>query len=67
MGSDAERTNSAGNFTSFSEIIDPWNPQKNYGPSDFDVRHLITANWTYLLPLGRGQRFGSSSGRRSTL
>jgi hypothetical protein len=63
MGSDAERTNSAGNFTSFSEIIDPWNPQKNYGPSDFDVRHLITANWTYLLPLGRGQRFGSSSGR----
>ena len=63
MGSDAERTNSAGNFTTFSEIIDPWNPHKNYGPSDFDVRHLITANYTYLLPFGRGQRFGGSSGR----
>jgi hypothetical protein len=63
LGSDAERTNSAGNFTTFSEIIDPWNPQKNYGPSDFDVRHLITTNWTYLLPFGRGARFGSGSGR----
>ncbi len=63
MGSDAERTNSAGNFTTFSEIIDPWNPQKNYGPSDFDVRHLISSNWTYLVPVGRGQHFASSSGR----
>ena len=62
LGSDAERNSSSGAYNTFSEIIDPWNPQKNYGPSDFDVRHLITTNWTYVLPFGRGARFGSGSG-----
>ena len=63
IGSDAERTTSANYSSTFSEIIDAWNPQKNYGPSDFDVRHLITTNWTYLLPVGRGRQFGGGSSR----
>jgi hypothetical protein len=29
------------------------------GNSDFDVRHLVNANFIYELPFGRGQRFGS--------
>ena len=61
LGSDAERTTTANYSSAFSEIIDAWNPQKNYGPSDFDVRHLITTNWTYLLPFGRGSHFGGGS------
>ena len=28
--------------------------------SDFDIRHLINANWIYDLPIGRGQRLGGS-------
>jgi len=31
------------------------------GDSDFDVRHLVNANFIYELPFGRGQRFGSGS------
>ena len=27
--------------------------------SDFDIRHLVNANFIYELPFGRGQRFGS--------
>ncbi|HKQ73763.1 MAG TPA: TonB-dependent receptor [Blastocatellia bacterium] len=30
------------------------------GNSDFDVRHVINANWIYYLPFGRGERFGGS-------
>ena len=29
------------------------------GDSDFDIRHLVNANFIYELPFGRGQRFGS--------
>lgn len=29
--------------------------------SDFDIRHLVNANWIYELPFGRGRMFGSKS------
>jgi hypothetical protein len=29
------------------------------GPSDFDIRHLVNANFIYELPFGRGHMFGS--------
>ena len=31
------------------------------GNSDFDIRHLVNANFIYELPFGRGQRFGRSA------
>jgi hypothetical protein len=31
------------------------------GNSDFDIRHLVNANFIYELPFGRGQRFGGGS------
>jgi hypothetical protein len=31
--------------------------------SDFDARHIISANWIYSLPVGRGQRFGRNMSR----
>jgi hypothetical protein len=61
FGSNAERateftSNTTGNgSTSFSEILNTWKPYLNKGPSDFDTRHLITADWVYLLPFGRGK------------
>ena len=38
--------------SSFDHSID-------YGPSYFDHRHVVTANWVYELPFGRGTRFST--------
>ena len=58
IGSDAERS-SEKQGGSGSYITNAWNPAQSRGVSDFDTRHLITANGSYLLPFGRGQAFGS--------
>lgn len=69
LGSDTERTNElfsqVGIFqqgNSFSEIINSFNPALNRAVSDFDTRHLITSDWVYELPFGRGKAFASSAG-----
>ena len=76
MGSDAERsselststspsvTSPSGNgASSFSSIINSFNPGLNRGVSDFDTRHLITLDWVYELPVGHGRRFASGTSR----
>jgi Carboxypeptidase regulatory-like domain len=73
LGSDTERTNSQGTTstttpvgqgvsTTLSYIANPWNPGLNRAPSDFDLRHVITANGVYQLPFGRGAAFAGGSG-----
>ena len=73
LGSDAERTNSQGTTstttpvgqgvsTVLSYIANPWNPGLNRAPSDFDLRHVITADWVYELPFGKGKSFAGGSG-----
>jgi hypothetical protein len=60
MGSDTERSCvqcGANAESTFSWIVNAFRPQENYGVSDFDTTHLITADWVYLLPVGRGQKF----------
>jgi hypothetical protein len=56
MGSGAERSNE---FSSDSfggaGIQNSWNPKLNKAVSDFDTRHLITIDWVYALPVGRGK------------
>jgi hypothetical protein len=56
MGSGAERSNE---FSSDSfggaGIQNSWNPKLNKGPSDFDIRSLVTVDAVYLLPIGRGK------------
>ena len=42
--------------TSF--IINALDPDSNYASSDFDVRHIVNANWLVALPLGRGRWLG---------
>jgi hypothetical protein len=72
LGSDTERANSQGTTsttsaiplgtsTILSYIENPWNPGLNRAPSDFDLRHVITANWVYELPLGRGKPFAGTA------
>ena len=59
-GSDAERVPTYGGL---SAIINTWAPKQLRGPSDFDARHQINANWVYDLPFGRGRHFGSGWNR----
>jgi hypothetical protein len=38
-----------------ARTVDPYNVKMNRGPSDFDVRHALSANFTWMLPFtGRG-------------
>ncbi len=64
-GSDTERSTENGtnatNTGAFSEILNTWKPSLNKGFSDFDTRHLITVDWVYLLPFGRGKAIAGNA------
>jgi hypothetical protein len=66
MNSGTERANEIGSsdngFTS-SAIQNTWNPKLNKAVSDFDTKHLITADWVYQLPVGRGKHVLGNSNR----
>jgi len=62
MGSDAERSTEFSGG-SFSDILNTWKPYLNRGNSDFDTRQLLTIDWVYLLPFGRGKAVLDSSNR----
>jgi len=57
-GSSPERSG-----TSANRISNTFNPAGNYGLSDFDVRHNITANYIVDSPFGRGGHILSSANR----
>jgi hypothetical protein len=62
MGSQVERGSAFGNFSNGGNsgfLINSFDPELNYGTSDFDVRHQINANWLAELPFGHGKRYGS--------
>lgn len=54
MGSDTER-NPALSSGVESIIFNTWKPGLNRVHSDFDTRHLVTADYVYQLPFGRGK------------
>jgi len=64
FGSDAERSTEFSNGVAFgnSSIINTWNPALNRSVSDFDTAHLVTVDWVYQLPFGRGAKYLSSTG-----
>jgi Carboxypeptidase regulatory-like domain len=63
LGSDTERASEISSNNAFSNILNTWNPALNRGVSDFDTRHLITIDWVYRLPFGKGQRFANTASR----
>jgi hypothetical protein len=58
MGSDAERS-----ATSYGAIQNVWTPSLSRGLSDFDTKHLMTADWAYALPFGTGKALLAGSGK----
>jgi hypothetical protein len=60
-GSDAERVPTFGGIS--GAVVNTWNPNQLFGPSDFDVRHSINSNWLVELPFGRGRHFGANWNR----
>jgi hypothetical protein len=60
--SQAERLGSSGGIN-YSQIMNTWQPNQLYGPSDYDVRHQINANFVWDLPFGTGKQFFSGAGR----
>jgi hypothetical protein len=56
LASDAERVGTI-NGTG-AQIINAWEPNQFYGPSDFDATHQFTADWVWNMPFGRNQAIG---------
>jgi hypothetical protein len=65
MGSNVERGSAFGNYGGGGYsgfLINSFDPELNYGTSDFDVRHQVNADGIYDLPFGQGRKFGGHSG-----
>ncbi len=66
-------TNSAGNYTPANingqnaAYQDGYNSAANYGLSGTDVTHNLSAVAVYVVPFGRGQRFGGGANRAADL
>lgn len=53
LASDAE---SVGEWSSLSgDVVNPWMGNQLSGPSDFDLRNQVNAQWVWQLPFGQGR------------
>ncbi|HXZ31984.1 MAG TPA: hypothetical protein VEH30_06860 [Terriglobales bacterium] len=61
-----ENGNGAGSASAVAysgQVINSWQLNGLYGPSDYDTTHQINANWVYGLPFGSGKQFGGGWNR----
>lgn len=58
----ASANEASGSITGVS-ILNPLDLKVNRGNSNFDVRHLINANYLWSLPIGSGKKFFGKAGR----
>jgi hypothetical protein len=58
-GSDTERSPAL--VANLSIIYNTWKPGLNRAPSDFDTRHLLTTDYVYQLPFGKGKQWLGNS------
>ena len=49
----------AGGYSGF--MIDSWDIEKQWGNSDFDVRHQLNVNWILDMPFGTGRAIGNDA------
>lgn len=52
-----------GSTNSYAGPMDSADPKLDYGRSDFDVGQRFVASYAYMLPVGRGKKFGGSMNR----
>ncbi len=45
-----------------ADVFSPYNLALNRGPAAYSLHHQFNANFSYQLPFGNGQRFGSGAG-----
>ncbi len=65
MGSNSERGSAFGNYGAGGYsgfLINTWDPEQNYGISDFDVTHLVNASAIWDLPFGQSRKFAPNAG-----
>ncbi len=65
MGSNVERGSAFGNYGAGGYsgfLINSWEPELNYGTSDFDVRHQFNGSGIWDLPFGQGRGWGGNVG-----
>jgi hypothetical protein len=43
-------------------LTDPYNVKGSRGPSGFDLRHTVSVNTLYQIPVGHGQRYSTKNG-----
>jgi hypothetical protein len=70
LGSQVERGSAFGNFSNGGYsgfLINSFDPELNWGYSDFDVRHQINMNWLAELPFGEGKRWANTGGALNQL
>ncbi len=63
MGSNVERGSAFGNFGAGGYsgfLINSFDPEANYGVSDFDLRHQVNVNGIFDLPFGRSRKYGAN-------
>ena len=53
----ASGTQDLGNFDSSAFILNSLWPEDQYSRSDFDMRHMVNANWMWALPFGEGKTY----------
>ena len=53
----ASGAQNAVNFDSASFILNPFKPEDLYSRSDFDMHHMVNANWMWALPFGKGKTY----------
>ncbi len=46
-------------YSSSAFILNPLWPDDMYSVSDFDIQHIINANWLWKLPFGKGRSYGA--------
>lgn len=53
----ASGTQDVANFDGASFILNPFRPEDSYSRSDFDMNHMVNANWMWALPFGQGKTY----------
>ncbi|MFN7944506.1 MAG: carboxypeptidase regulatory-like domain-containing protein [Blastocatellia bacterium] len=59
LGKSLDQIGGIQNFV--SQLSSSFDADIDYGPSDFDFRHIINANGLYDLPFGKGRRFSTGN------